>query len=418
VTAREQSPATAREGGAGAAFRWTALTRRITDASPWLVDGLIGGLFALAFGTIRTVQVLEGVPDITPLHIVTAVLTGVALLFRRYRPLTVLAAVTLLVTVVTFSVDANNDLLAIPIALYAVAAYRSAKLAWAGGAGAIVVVVLGMLLHREELPERLAGSDVAYLLLVMAMTCIAAIVRGMVVTSRRQRLQALMDRADQLARERDSQATIATLAERGRIAREMHDVVAHSVSVMVALADGAASAIDRDPAASKRVLEELSTTGRAALDDMRRLLSVLGDGDGSLRPAPGQRDLEELAQRFRSAGLPVRLTISGAPMEDGTLALSVYRIVQESLTNALRYADSPTHVDAVVACEPDRVAVTVSDDGRGEPAESVGSARGLIGMQERAAVHGGTVQSGPGPNGGWTVRALLPREREEARADA
>ncbi|BDZ46231.1 two-component sensor histidine kinase [Naasia aerilata] len=344
----------------------------------------------------------------------------IALVFRRPYPVAVLLVVTLLTTIVTFSVDANNDLFAIPIALYAVAAFRSPRLAWALAGGALLVGTGGLLLHREELDPKLQPVDYATLFLLVLATYVVAILLGTLVASRRERVRALEERAAQLARERDNQATIATLAERSRIAREMHDIVAHSVSVMVALADGASAAVERSPQSAKRALDELAATGRTALADMRSLLGVLGEGSGDeLRPAPTRRDLPDLVSRFRTAGLPVRLSESGEPITEPALELALYRLVQEALTNALRYAVDPTIVSVDVRYSPDRIALTVTDDGRASsvPAPSMGSARGLIGMQERAAVHRGTAESGPRPGGGWQVRVVLPRAAGSAASD-
>jgi signal transduction histidine kinase len=387
----------------------------------WAVDVPVAAIYGVPLIIVRVVQVVQGAPDITPLHIVTAALSMVALLFRRPFPVQVLVAVTLLTTVVTFSVDANNDLFAIPIALYAVAAFRSPRLAWLLAVGTILVTVGGLLLHREELDPRLAAADFATSLLLVLATYVVAILLGTLVGSRRERIRALEERAEQLARERDNQATIATLAERSRIAREMHDIVAHSVSVMVALADGAAVAVERNPQSAKRALEELAETGRSALSDMRRLLGVLGEGSSDeLRPAPSRRDLPDLVARFRAAGLPVQLSESGQPVADATLELALYRLVQEALTNALRYAVDATLVAVDVDYRPDSINLTVTDDGRtvGGPAESVGAARGIIGMQERAAVHHGTAESGPRPGGGWRVRAVLPLSPAASTAPA
>jgi signal transduction histidine kinase len=195
----------------------------------------------------------------------------------------------------------------------------------------------------------------------------------------------------------------------------MHDIVAHSLSVMVALADGAAAAVDRNPAMSKQALAELSETGRTALDDMRKVLSVLREeapAESSTLPAPRARDVGELVERFRTAGLPVRYTVSGEPLGMQAQELALYRIVQESLTNVLRYADDVTAVDVAVVHAPDGCTVTVLDDGHhtdgDAPKPSVGSGRGIIGMTERAGMLGGRVEAGPAPSGGWRVKAVLP----------
>jgi signal transduction histidine kinase len=231
-------------------------------------------------------------------------------------------------------------------------------------------------------------------------------------------MHALVERAEQLAREQDSRAQLAALAERSRIAREMHDIVAHSLSVMVALADGAAATADRDPDRTRDALNQLADTGRSALGDMRALLSVLREDEGvteGLQPAPGSRDLSVLIDRFRAAGLPIRYSVTGIPPAHPARELTIYRIIQEALTNVLRYADSPSTVEVAIEYASTETLLTVSDNGRRGPSNrpSEGAGRGIIGMGERAALHGGQASSGPLPDGGWVVRAALPVAGEE-----
>jgi signal transduction histidine kinase len=260
---------------------------------------------------------------------------------------------------------------------------------------------------------------------------LVAIAIGTSVRNRRLHVAALVDRANALAVEREQGAQLAAAAERARIAREMHDVVAHSLSVMIALADGAGAALDRAPDRAREALDELSGTGRAALADMRRVLGALRDPGAPtdpgapLDPQPGSLDLGRLVERFRTAGVPVRWTSTGPPLPpDAGLQLAVYRIVQESLTNVLRHAPGSARVEVVVASAPGRVDVTVTD--AGSPAggsggaggaagtgSAAGSGRGLIGMRERAAVYGGRVEAGP-HDGGWRVHAALTWDGEAA----
>jgi signal transduction histidine kinase len=208
-------------------------------------------------------------------------------------------------------------------------------------------------------------------------------------------------------------ARLASASERTRIARDMHDVVAHSLSVMIALSDGAAVVVRKDPGRAGEVLDQLSATGRTALADMRRVLGVLREDNGSaapLEPVQGAAQLAGLVEGFRTAGLPLRLTVTGPELpEDANFRLTVYRIIQESLTNALRYARGMSRVEAAVTREGGRIQVRVADDGRGTvPAKSLGAGQGIAGMRERAALYNGTVDSGPGPHGeGWIVEATL-----------
>jgi signal transduction histidine kinase len=241
----------------------------------------------------------------------------------------------------------------------------------------------------------------------------ASLLLGVSVRHRRSSLSALTERAAQLERERDQQAAISAAAERTRIAREMHDVVAHSVSVMVTLSDGAALKQATEPDRATLAMRQVSATGRQALDEMRRLLGVLRTDDtpGSRQPQPGMAQLDGLFDQVRATGLSAGLTVTGtpAPLPPGA-ELTVYRIVQEALTNTLKHAADPTRVSVTIACRPGSVTVEVQDDGgpghvRAAPRTA---GHGLTGMRERAAVYGGTVSAGPGPAGGWQVRVHLP----------
>lgn len=391
--------------------------RRLLEAKPWLMDGAVALIYTVPLVLARSAALANGVPGISAWHIVVAVATGAVLMFRRHYPLTVLGAVVVLTTVLTWSLDATVDILAVPIALYAVAAYRSPRQAWIAAAAAFVVGFAGLQLWTPTLPAIAAQVGESYdqwnLLLIFAICMAAGVMFGSYSHSRGERVRALVERTEQLARERDSQVQLATLAERSRIAREMHDIVAHSLSVMVALADGATATADRDPARTKAALDQLGETGRSAMDDMRRLLSVLGepaDVPGELQPAPGSRDLALLVERFRTAGLPIRYSVTGVAPSDPARELTIYRIVQEALTNVLRYANEPKTVTVAIAYSPAETEVTVRDDGchRISPVRSVGAGRGIIGMGERAALHGGHVVAGPAPDGGWRVHAVLP----------
>ena len=241
----------------------------------------------------------------------------------------------------------------------------------------------------------------------------ASLLLGVSMRHRRNSLSALTQRAEQLERQRDQQAAIAAAAERTRIAREMHDVVAHSLSVMVTLSEGAALKQAAEPERASQAMRQVSATGHQALDEMRRLLGVLRTEDfpDCRQPQPGMAQLDGLFDQVRATGLAAELTVTGTPaaMPPGA-ELTVYRIVQEALTNALKHASSPTLISVTIACQPGSVAVAVHDDGgecSGQP-ESRAPGHGLTGMRERAAVYGGTVTAGPAPDGGWQLRARLP----------
>ncbi|WP_265521791.1 sensor histidine kinase [Oerskovia flava] len=254
---------------------------------------------------------------------------------------------------------------------------------------------------------------------------------GLLRRSRRETLDALRDRARRLEIERDQQAQIATAAERSRIAREMHDIVAHSLSVIIAQADGGRYAATADPEAATRALSTVSDTGRAALADMRRLLGVLrsgGDGPGAAEdgagaprapapageadrsPQPASGDLESLVAQVRASGLRVSLVRIGTARQlPPGAGLTVYRVCQEALTNVLKHAGPDPAVTVVVRWKVDTLHLEVDDDGRGASARAESSPGfGLLGMRERAAIFGGTITAGPRPGGGFRVRFTMP----------
>ena len=236
----------------------------------------------------------------------------------------------------------------------------------------------------------------------------AAWLMGWTIHKRRVQAVRLEDRAAQLEIEREEKARAAVAEERARISRELHDVVAHSVSVMVVQAQAAQRMIDAEQADLRQVLQSIETTGRQALVEMRRLLGVLRrtDADLALAPQPGLEELDELIGQVRAAGLPVELRIEGEPEPlPAGVDLSAYRIVQEALTNTLKHA-GPAHARVTLRYRNDEVELEVNDDGAGA-GKGGGSGQGLIGMRERVAIYGGVFESGR-QNGGYQVRARLP----------
>ena len=241
---------------------------------------------------------------------------------------------------------------------------------------------------------------------------------GEFVGARRSQHEAVEQRLRTVEFEQDQQARIAVAEERNRIARELHDVLAHSVSVMVSQADGASYALRAKPELAEQAMKTISGTGREALSELRNLLAVLRNPDehaDARTPQPNASGLEELAGRVRSLGLPVKLDLSGDLDDLPTgLGLSVYRIVQESLTNALRHAGRGASASVTVANDGQRIDVEVVDDGArpGQPeSETAPGGHGLIGMRERATIYGGSLDAGFAERGGWRVHAVLPLGR-------
>ena len=228
--------------------------------------------------------------------------------------------------------------------------------------------------------------------------------------ARMRQLALTRDRAEQAVREREQRTALAVADERARIAREMHDVVAHSLSVIIAQADGGRFVASQKPEKAAEVLGTIGETGRAALADMRSLLGVLRQEDEtSFGPQPGPEMLPELTKRVRTAGLPVDLEMDDS-LEDlpQALGLSVFRLVQEALTNVLKHAGPGATASVRLHRTAADLTLEVIDDGRGTDPDSDGLGHGLTGMRERMSVFGGTLQSGPLPSRGYRVRATVP----------
>jgi signal transduction histidine kinase len=380
--------------------------RRWAARHPRLVDGVIAGCVFL-IGLPLTVHQQGDRPWLWALDLALAA----PLVWRRRDPVAVfvvLAAAALVQWVL--GVRLTDDV-ALLVALYTVAAYESRRNAIAAAAVLEVGVVLAAFRFA---PARGVLASFVFLSGLVA----AAFFIGTTVQTRRAYLAALVDRAARAERERDQRARLAATEERARLARELHDVVAHSLTVVVTLAEAAAVASDTDPPAAQAAMGEVATTGRAALTEMRRLLGVLraepGTDPAGLAPVPGLDRLDELIGGARSAGLPVRLTVSGRsrPLPP-TLDATAYRVVQEALTNVLKHAVSPTRVEVVVRWAAGEVTLAVTDDGR--PAAVPGTpGHGLQGMRERLALFDGEVTAGPTTTGGWAVRVRLPLPGDEA----
>jgi signal transduction histidine kinase len=332
-----------------------------------------------------------------------------ALVFRRVRPVESFAVVSLAGFVQwTAGVALSPIDAAVLLALYSIAAYGSR---WASRLG-LAVGLLGAMLasQRYALVGEGTGGFLTGVMLYAAATA-GAWALGDVRGLRQAYVNELVQRARQAERERDQRAQIAAAQERARIAREMHDVVAHNLSVIVVQADGGRYAAQRDPQSAISALETISTTGRGALAEMRRLLGILRTGDDPPDggPLPGLDRLQGLLDSCRDAGLPVDLHVTGVPGElaEGQ-SLSAYRAVQEALTNVLKHAGPQARAAVRLTYGAEGLHIQVTDDGRGAAAAAAGDGHGLAGMRERLAMYGGRVEAGPAPGGGWRVAADLP----------
>ncbi len=357
-----------------------------------------------------------------------------ALFFRRSHPL-VLAAYAAVVEVAVAVIHpwGVNVSVALWFSLYSVAV-RCSRRATFIALAAVTLPLLLMYVMATEVPMdavavRDAGEDPEILPVVITIATGATILLSNVIAtgigiSVRQRREHEQEIAAWAARS----AALGSVNERNRIAREIHDVVAHSLTVMISLSDGAAVVVRKNPDRAGEVLGELSRTGRTALADMRRVLGVLRDDtttDGAPRePLAPSDSLEKLLEGFRTAGLPLQYSHSGPALpEDAAFRLTVYRIVQESLTNVLRYGRALGRVDVSIERDGSTVTIEVLDDGSGAGAQgttgpgksaipalqqaSQGTGQGLAGMRERARIYAGTVEAGPAGNGGWRVHVVL-----------
>lgn len=396
------------ENAMGSVRSW--LSRR-----PFLVDGAVALAVFLFSVQIDVGVVWQGF----------ATLVGIALslglsipwVFRRQAPVVSFFAI-LMVSCVQWLfeyelVPANVLLLA---GLYNVASKRSWHWSLVAAGFLEMGVVLTVLRNGEEMFQSVI--NVGY----MTLWIVVVWLLGYTIGTRRAYVESLRERAHQLEQERDSQALIAAAAERARIAREIHDIVSHSLSAVVVLADGAAVTLRSDPDRTEKALADISRRGRSAMNEMQRMLGVLRDDrPESNTPQPGIAQLEQLVADAYGTGLPVRLATQGFPQTlPAGLQLVVYRIVQEALTNVRKHAwPEVSRVDVTVCYGEDMIEVHVVDDGRGcsPQASAPLGGRGLVGMRERVTAYGGSLRIGVRSGGGFEVVAALPIEPERPEAD-
>ncbi len=376
-----------------------ATGRRVARTHPLMCDEALASAL-LVFSTIWLVG--------SPYSSVRAGIVQAALVmtvvFRRRWPVAAFvaaSAIALAQWVLGFPLIGDAALL---IALYTVAAHeRRSRVVLA-----TVVLEGGAVMAAFKWDS--AGT-VPRSLFFLTATVVAAFFAGLTVASGSRYMAWLDERARRLEVERDQQAAIAASAERTRIARELHDIVSHSLSVVITLADGAALVTRSDPVRGADAMADVADVGRQALADMRSMLGVLRtDGPQvELTPQPGVAQLDMLVERARSTGLRVDMDVEGTPFPIGAAGeLSVYRIVQEALTNTVRHA-AAHRAWVVLRYDAPKVHVRVADDGTGLPKGTIegGGGHGIQGMRERAALHRGSLHAGPEPGGGWLVSAWL-----------
>lgn len=374
-----------------------------------------GGPYNLFFGVYSLVA-----------NFVVAGALLVPLIWRNRYPLQVFAAIALIATFqVLVGLPPVPADLAIVLAMYAVV--RHCSLPWAIAAGVVTEIGVVFSALAWHLPERVLNIIPIFSSAQFSTpTTISSTVAVMLAVGTvwfagfyaAARSQHAGEQQAHAVRERDQREQITVANERAQIARELHDVVAHNVSVMVVHAEGGRQSLDHDPELTRQALDTIWTTGKQALAEMRRIVGVLRDGDDAgavYAPQPGVAQLPDLVEHVRSSGPDVSLTVEGEPgqLPDG-LQLVIYRVVQESLTNVLKHAGPGAKATVRLVYGENAIMIDIADDGAGRAGQAAGQGaqgapgHGLVGMRERVTAFGGQLDAGPHPAGGFLVHAWLP----------
>ncbi|MEU9605175.1 histidine kinase [Streptomyces sp. NPDC048057] len=393
--------------------------RAADSRRPWMWDGAVTGFWLLAALIDVTSGGWQRIPhnnDDTPLWLVWVMSFGLALplYVRRRRPL---AALLLVLPFALLSAWTGANLQAALLQLvfvFGIALRLRLR---------ILVMVLGAIIVPPVVGTfryPVGSWDMQVVPMLYAFTIVALF--GIAVRSRQEYTASLMERAQRLEVERDQQAQLAAAAERTRIAREMHDIIGHNLSVITGLADGGRYAAAKSPERAVEALDAISTTSRTALTELRRLLGVLREdvaataGAGPWEPQstprapqPALSDLNQLVDGVRAAGLPVRLVAHGRPqpLPPGQ-QLTVYRVIQEALTNTLKHAGPDATATVRLTHAPGSLTATVTNTGPPLKEPSRAGGRGITGMRERTALYDGSLEAAPDPRGGWRVHLHLP----------
>jgi signal transduction histidine kinase len=381
----------------------------------WLIRHGFEGL-VLVTAVASQVEILAGSPDGPAVGVqAAALLATVPLLFRRRFPFAAPALAFVgvagisLVSQAAVREGATFLMLGLVLACWAAGGQRDGQQALACAAlGLAAFAVIVQAQPGSDTALRVGDAEmdlVSWLAIGIGLPLAAFALRR-----RGDRAAALEAEAEWLAREREEQARAAVAAERARIARDLHDVIAHSVSVMTVQGGAARLLLEQDARRAREPLVAVEETGHQAMAEMRRLLGLVHtEGDApALGPQPGLADVEALVDQMRRAGLPVTLEVLGTPQPLAPgVGLAGYRIVQEALTNALKHA-GPARAWVTVRHEPEALVLEIADDGRGIYGAQSGGGHGLVGMRERAGLYGGELTAGPRPEGGFAVRARLP----------
>ncbi|MEU5213426.1 sensor histidine kinase [Streptomyces sp. NPDC020742] len=376
-------------------------------------------LLLLGMASLWVVNLLQGTRLI--LGAIFTLGLGLVVALRRKAPVKMLLLTAAIGTgQLVFDIPPNLGDFALFVITYTIASGPTIP-RWASRcclAAAFITPVLAALRFSSLPPSRPLWVSL-FMVTLLTVPFVLAWVLGDSVRTRRAYWAQLEEKAARLEKEREAQSRIAVAAERARIARELHDVVAHNVSVMVVQADGAAYVLDSAPEQTRQALETISGTGRQALAEMRRLLGVLRTGEqaegGEYVPQPGVDQLGDLIDQVRGAGLAVDFRIDGEPRPlPSSVELTAYRIVQEALTNTRKHGGPEAGATVRLSYLDDDLELLVEDDGRGAQHElydeggADGLGHGLIGMRERVGMVGGSLNAGPRPGGGFRINAVLP----------
>jgi signal transduction histidine kinase len=358
-------------------------------------------LLAMALAAVFTGEVLVWDNAELPVAALLAAAGPLALAWRRTAPLLAFLVCSAgSIAAIRLAPGIDNDsvgfILVFFISLYSVGRWTRGAGAWFGGLCVFAYAVAFFIADAQLNSEPIGPGDVGFAILFVGTPWAA----GVAIRVRRDREQTLLEESER-----------AIAQERARIARELHDVVSHAISVSVLQARGGRAMVGRDQDAVRHALDAIEQTNTAALSDMRRLLAVLRDtetDEARMAPQPSLANLERLIDQARAAGLTIELELQGeaGPVPPG-VDLSAYRIIQEALTNVMKHAGPTSKARVLVAYSDDDLRVTVSDDGTGRTERNRGG-HGLAGIRERVAVVGGTVEAGPRPEGGFVVNARLP----------
>jgi signal transduction histidine kinase len=403
---------------------------------PWLADALLAAVLSAFLLPMSVMMIALSVgPGWWVLLLASLLAVHAALFVRRVRPVVSFTVVSAALAVQTlaplgayrFDSAFLASAAAFPVVLYSLCAYGPP---WCrrfgvtvGVAGSVLLTVRAVRVFPSDTATTPGGPAAwAFLLGVLLVVVLASWGLARLRLVRLAYFDLLEERARRAEADREGRARGAVVQERARIAREMHDIVAHSLAVIVTQAQGGELVAAKSPERAATALGTIATTGRLALADMRRLLGVLR-ADGSeptgSGPQPTLADLSQLLDQVRAAGLTVCRTDDGAPRPVGSATeLTAYRLVQESLTNTLRHAGPGACAEVSLTWGARELVVTVRDDGRGATTPGNAAGHGLIGMRERVAVLDGKLTAGPKPGGGFAVRAVLPTADTAAADEA